>query len=121
MELCKKKTNSKIIERFSNDGTFDFSEGTKIGTFKTITQNMEVSFEMKIPDMDSCDVGDYNLVLEIGGLEDWFDFAIRKSTQESKFYINHEQENGLGRHNDIQEENPISCSNSWKKEFLFKF
>ena len=118
MELCKKNPNSKIIERFSNDGTFDLSKITEIGRFKTITQNMEVSFEMKIPNMDSCDVDGYNYVLLFRG---WFVFFIRKSTEESKFYIRHRQENGLGRHDDIQKKNPISCSNSWKKEFLLKF
>ena len=51
----------------------------------------------------------------------WFYFAIRKSTEESKFYINHCQDDGLGDHDDIQKESPISCSNSWKKEFLLKF
>ena len=118
MELNKKNPNSKIIERFSNEGTFDLSEDTEIGTFKTITQNMEFSFEMKIQNMDSCVVDGFNWVLLIGG---WFNFYIRKSTQESKFYISHGQVNGLGRHKDIQKEHPISCSNSWKKEFLLKF
>ena len=90
----------------------------EIGTFKTITQNMEFSFEMKIQNMDSCRIDGYDFVLRIEG---WFDFGIRKSTQESKFYIDHEQENGLGDHDDIQKQSPISCSNNWKKEFLFKF
>ena len=117
LEFCKKNPDSKIIERFSNDGTFDLST-TKIGTLKTITQNMEVSFEMKIQNMDSFDVDNYNDVLWIEG---WFYFDISKSFEESNFYIYHEQRNGLGHHNYIQKESPISFSNSWKKEFLLKF
>ena len=117
LELCKKNPNSKIIERFSNDGTFDLSVYTGIGTLKTITQNMEFSFEMKIQNMDSCRIGGCNYVLLIGW---WLRFGIVNSSEESKFYIRHRQRNGLGFH-DIQKESPISFSNSWKKEFLFKF
>ena len=123
LEHYKKNPNSKIIERFSIiaafDGTFNpLSEKRKIGTLKTITQNMEVSFEMKIQNMDLCVVGRYNRVLQIPG---WFYFDISKSTEESKFYIYHYQTNGLGSHYDIPKKGPISFSNSWKKEFLLKF
>ena len=123
LEHYKKNPNSKIIERFSIiaafDGTFNpLSEKRKIGTLKTITQNMEVSFEMKIQNMDECRIGGCNYVLLIPG---WFRFDITKSPEESKFHIRHRQMNGLGDHDDIPKKSPISFSNSWKKEFLFKF
>ena len=115
MERCKKIENSKIIERFYNDGTYDLSQNTTIGG---ITQNMEVSFEMRIENMDSCFVDGINFVFWISG---WFNFGIKKSTEESKFYISHQQENGLGRHYNIRIQNPIIYANNWQKEFLSKF
>ena len=76
--------------------------------------NMEFSFEIKIEDLDSIEVGGFNWVLFSPG---WFDFYLRKSAEESKYYIWHTQYNGLGDHRDILKANPISFSNDWKKEF----
>ena len=119
LEPSKKKINLKIIERCSNDGTFDISRQKAIGKIKSITPNMEFSFELKIENMDSCRVDDYNRVLSIGG---WFYFDIKKSTEKSKFYVYHAQQNGcqLGCHDDICKQNPITFTNNWQKEFLSK-
>ena len=117
LEPRQKKTNLKILERWSNDGTFDISMNTYIGKIKSITPNMEVSFELKIENMDSLDVDGYNLVLEIG---EWFWFGIYKSTEASKFYIKNEQRNGLAYQNRICYQNPLSYTNDWQKEFLSK-
>ena len=82
-----------------------------------ITMDMEVSFEMKIEDLGSIGVGGYKSVLDIKG---WFYFGLRKSAEESKYYIYHRQYNGLGIHGEILKSNPICFSNNWKKEFLAK-
>ena len=124
LERCKKIENSKIIERFYNDGTYYLSKYTKIGGIKTITQNMEVSFEMRIENMDLCDVDGYIGVLRIVGVGwsvGWFYFGIKKSSEESKFCIYHKQENGLGRHDNIRIQKPIIYAKNWQKEFLLKF
>ena len=76
---------------------------------------MEFSFEMKIEDLGCFDFYGYKRVLIIGG---YFYFDLRKSAEESKYYIDHSQYNGLGDHNEIQKSNPMSVSNNWKKEFL---
>ena len=111
-------------ERWSNDGTFDMSSGTEIGKIKSITPNMEFSFELKIENMDGCtdscrDIGCwcFKLVLGIGG---WFDFNLDNAKEESKFLISHDQKNGLGYHYDICKQNPITFTKNWQKEFLLK-
>ena len=76
---------------------------------------MEFSFEMKIEDLGSIRVDGYKGVLWIG---EWFWFRLRKSAEESKYYIEHNQYRGLGMHSKIQKSNPIGVSNNWKKEFL---
>ena len=93
----------------------DLSEYKNIGKIKTITMDMEASFEMKIKPKTSMAVVYYMNVLEIFG---WFDFGLRKSDKESKYYIHHWQGNGLGHYSEILKSNPISVSNNWKKEFL---
>ena len=111
----------KIVERWSNDGTYDVSNYTKIGKIKSITPNMEFSFELKIENMDSNIVHWDNEVLWIGGVAStWFWFIIKRSTEESKYYIRHVQYNGLGDHMDICQQNPLSYTNNWQKEFLSK-
>ena len=79
---------------------------------------MEVSFEMKIQNVDEGYEDYYYYVLLI---RYWFWFGIRKSNEKSKFYIGHGQRNGLGDHFEILEPNPINVSNDWKKEFLERF
>ena len=112
----KKNPSSSIKERFLNDDTFDIGDKTKIGSIRTISPNMEISFELSIQDMDSCNVDYRERVLII---KDYFRFAIRKSAQEARYYIDHEQFNGLGSHDEIQKSNPISYnSDNWQKEFL---
>ena len=49
---------------------------------------MEVNFEIKIENMNSCRVDGVKTVLWIF---DWFGFCIKKSHQEAKFYIYHGQ------------------------------
>ena len=108
-----------MIEHFTHNGPEDLSEGNEIGKIKTITENMEFSFEMKIQNVDECidDDGCYN-ALWIGY---WFRFRIRKSNEESKYYLYHRQDNGLGEHDEILKPNPINVSNDWRKEFLERF
>ena len=77
--------------------------------------DMELSFEIKIEDLSSIEVDGYKAVLWIGS---WFRFGLRKSAEESQYYIFHWQFNGLGEHREILKANPISFSNIWKKEFL---
>ena len=80
---------------------------------------MEVTFEIKIEDLDSAKVNGHKTVLFIFG---WFDFGVRKSAKESMYYIYHSQNvTGLGSHDEILKSNPISVSNNWKKEFLQTF
>ena len=107
-----------MIEHFTHNGPEDLSKEEIIGKIKTMTENMEVSFDMKIEDVDECDDDYFYYVLLI---EHWFDFAIRKSNEESKYYLHHEQWNGLGEHKEILKPNPINVSNNWKKEFLERF
>ena len=77
---------------------------------------MEFSFEMKIEDLNSVKVDIGKTVLNIGLC---FFFSLKKSESESsKYYINHWQFNGLGKHDEILKSNPISVSNNWRKEFL---
>ena len=87
----------------------------RMGQIKTITMSMEVSFEMKIENLFSIRVDDYKEVLNIDG---WFWFGLRKSAEESKYYITNYWYRTLGEHDGILKLNPISCSNNWKKEFL---
>ena len=114
---------SKILERWFNDGMFNIRTGhllpteTEIGRITSITPDMEFSFELKIEDMNSCIVDNPYWVLWI---PDWFNFNIKKSTEESKFYISHIQDNGLGKHLNIRQSNQISYANNWQKEFLLK-
>ena len=105
------------MERLSNDGTYDLSRPTKIGKIKSITPNMEFSFELKIENMDSSNVDRHNYVLLIGN---WFCFQIHKSTEPSKYYIYHVPYNGLGSHDNIRKQNLLTFPNNWQKEFLFK-
>ena len=119
----------KIVERWSNDGTYDVSKYAKIGKIKSITPNMEFSFELKIENMDSCEPHmnsmfshcevDYEGNWVLFGPA-WFNFIIQKSTEASKYYICHWQDNGLGYHKDICKQNPITFKNNWQKEFLSK-
>ena len=106
----RKKTNLTILDCWSNDGTFDTE--TKIGSIKSITPNMEVSFELKIENMDSCDVVEYNRVFRI---HYWFYFGIKKSTEASKFYIFH---SGLGSCRYLHKQNSFNYTNNWQKKFL---
>ena len=117
LEPSKKKINLEIKEQWSNHGTFDISTGTEIGKIKSITPNMEFSFELKIENMDLCEVERFNRVLMIWP---WFDFGIKKSTEPSKYYIYHVQYNGLGSHDNIRKQNLLTFPNNWQKEFLFK-
>ena len=107
--------NARIIENFIYNGPLDLSQRKDIGQIKMITMDMEVSFEMKIKNLGSIEVDGYKDVLYIG---ECFEFGLRKSAEESKYYLYHEQDNGLEWHNEILKSNPISFSNNWKKEFL---
>ena len=93
----------------------DLSEDTTIGKIKAITKSMEFSFEMKIEDLNSVKVDTGKTVLDIGFC---FFLSLKQSAESSKYYINHWQFNGLGKHDEILKSNPISVSNHWKKEFL---
>ena len=122
----QKKTNFEIMERYvgrdgmlrwplrwSDDGTYDVSKFTRIGKIVSIAPKMEVSFELKIENMDLyC----YNRVLSMYGCF-WLD--IRRANESPKFYIRYSQFNGLGG-NDICRQNPITFPNNWLKEFLSK-
>ena len=112
------KKNAQIKENFNYNGPLDLSQRKNIGQIKTITMDMEVRFEMKIQDLGSVGVDDYKWVF---GIDGWFWFYLRKSAEESKYYINHMQWNGLGEHDEILKSNPMSFSNNWKKEFLENF
>ena len=116
MESLKK--NARIKEHFIYNGPVDLSNVLCeiIGKIKTITPNMEVSFEMQIENLDSIGVGVYRCLF-------WIDyslyFGIKKATK-STYYIDHEQKNGLGRQQDIRKSNPFQFSNDWKKEISLK-
>ena len=60
------------------------------------------------------------MVTLIETLIDTIHFGIYKSTEKSKFYIRHSQNNGLGYHNDIRKQYPITFTNNWRKELLLK-
>ena len=77
---------------------------------------MEFSFDIKIEDWSV--IQNDMTVLQI---DQWFFFYLRKSDDQSKYYIDHNQNNGLGKHDEILISNPISVSNNWKKEFLERF
>ena len=104
-----------MIEHFIHNGPEDLSYLNEIGKIKTLTENMEFSFEVKVENVDEMDDDGYYNVLWIGF---WLNFGVRKSNEESKYYLDHEQGNGLGRHNEILRPNPINVSNDWRKEFL---
>ena len=127
MEPSKKKINLEIKEQWSNHGTFDISRQTAIGKIKSITRNMDISFELKIENMDSCKVDDLHVVLLISSTSKnlgWFWFGIKKSSEKSKFYIYHSQSNGLaeqlGTYRYSRQFNPLSYTNNWQKDFLAK-
>ena len=104
---------------FSSSGTFDISGTNVIGAIHRITPKMEFSFELKIENMDSCEDGSSKSILWIHGESAWwFGFNIHKSSEESKYYIFHLQNNGLGPHYNIRKLNPIRYSNTWQKEIL---
>ena len=113
------KKNARIKEHFIYNEPVDLSKVTykTIGKIKTITPNMEVSFEMQIGNFDSIEVDDDRSLLWI---ESWLFFGIRKAT-ESTYYIDHNQYNGLGRQDDIRKSNPFKVSNHWKKEISLNF
>ena len=115
MESLKK--NARIKEHFIYNGPVDLSNVLCeiIGKIKTITPNMEVSFEMQIEKLGSSEVDAYRRVLAI---QNWLYFGIRKAT-ESTYYIDHQQCNGLEQH-DIRKSNPFKVSNDWKKENFSK-
>ena len=76
----------KFRKLFVSKNSYDISTKTEIGQIKTLTPNMEVNFELKIQNMNSCRVDGAKTVLWIFG---WFGFCIKKSHQEAKFYIYH--------------------------------
>ena len=111
--------NARIKEHFIYNETIDLSRLNCIGKIETITANMEISFEMKIENIDSCKSDEPYWVLAIGG---WFYLKMKKSTAESNcYYISIEQRNGFHRKfGVIRLTIPISVSNYWKKECLEK-
>ena len=75
-----------VRKLFVSKNSFEISTKTEIGQIKTLTPKMEVNFEIKIDNMDSCRIDGAKTVLWIFG---WFGFCIKKSHQEAKFYIYH--------------------------------
>ena len=66
----------------------DLYPGKEIGEFKAITMNMEVRFEMKIENLGSMRVDGHKTVLFI---DRCFNFGLKKSAEESNYYIHHGQ------------------------------
>ena len=108
------KKNARIKEQFLYNEPVDLSNiyYETIGNIKTITPNMEISFEMQIENFNSIEVDDYRCALTI---QNWLVLGIKKAT-ESTYNIYHEQKNGLGRQQDIRKSNPFKVSNDWKKK-----
>ena len=111
------KTNLEIKEQWSNDGTFDLVKYNFIDDIKSITPNMELSFELKIENMDSSWIHRQNWVFWINK---WFGFGIKMSSEASKYYIILSQLDGLGYHAGIRKQNPITFTKNWQKDFLSK-
>ena len=104
---------------FSSSGTFDITETTVIGTIHNVTPKMELSFELRLENMDSSEDDSSKSILWIYGESAWwFGFNIHKSKEKSKYYIYHLQNNGLGPHYNIRKSNSIRYSHTWQKEIL---
>ena len=115
LELCEKSALPGVRERLFNNGTFDISNETFVGNIKNLTPSMDISFELKIENMDSLKVDGYVCALRI---DEYFKFALRKSSKESKYYIDYWQYNGCGGYRCIRQSNPIHYSNTWQKGFF---
>ena len=62
------------MDSFFNDATYHLSGKTKAGLISAVTPDMEISFELKIENIDSCETDEYECVLWI---DPWFYFGHR--------------------------------------------